>query len=181
MAEYWTREGSRVVVRVPASIVRIALGSVLMVGGVFVLVALVARETGVGTTDPALPVGDLLTPAALGLALLAAGVLVTFYRHRIVIDGAAGSASFLHDFWLFRRARVVSVAEYGSVKVDRRTPVNARRSPQPWYWVCLTGKAGESEEVVALGSPDEAERLRDDIAAVMSHRAGSKQTREAAP
>jgi hypothetical protein len=167
MADYWARDGSRVVVRLPAGIVRMGVGGILMVAGVFVLVAILARQSGVGTLDGALLLEDALEAAALGLVLLVVGFVVAFYRHRIVIDGAAGDVTFLHDFWLFRRARRVSLVEYTGTKVDRRAPVGARPSSLAWYWVSLVGKGGKSEDVVALGSPVEAEDLRDDIAAVM--------------
>jgi len=169
MSDYWARDGARVVVRLPAGIVRILVGGILMVAGVFVLVAILARQTGVGTIDRALLLEDALLAAAFGLALLVIGFTVAFYRHRIVIDGVAGDVTFLHDFWLFRRARGVSLAEYTGVKVDRRAPVGTRHSSHAWYWVSLVGKGGRSEDVVALGSPVEAEDLRDDIAAVMRH------------
>ena len=172
MSEYWSREGARVVVRLPTGIVRIGVGGILIVAGVFLLVALLARQTGVGTLDRPLLLEDAVTTIVVGIVLLVVGVVVGFYRHRIIVDGRAGTVTFLHDFWLFRRSRVVSLAEYTGVKVDRRTPVGTRRSTQPWYWVCLTGKAGKSEEVVALGSPVEAEDLRDDIAAVIRHPQG---------
>lgn len=167
MADYWTREPSRVIVRLPAGIVRIGFGGILMVAGIFVLVAILARQTGVGTLDPALSLQDAAMVAAFGVLVLVLGFVVGFYRHRIVIDGAEGVARFVHDFWLFRRARAVSLAEYTGVKVDRRAPVSTRRSSQAWYWVCLIGNGGRSEDVVALGSPVEAEDLRDDIAAVL--------------
>jgi len=143
------------------------VGGILMVAGVFVLVAILARQNGVGTLDRALLLEDALEAAALGLVLLVVGFVVAFYRHRIVIDGAVGEVTFLHDFWLFRRARRVSLDEYTGVKVDRRAPVGTRPSSHAWYWVCLVGKGGKSEDVVALGAPVEAEDLRDDIAAVM--------------
>jgi len=167
MADYWTREGARVVVRLPAGIVRMATGGILMVAGVFVLVAIIARQTGVGTIERALLLDDALIAAALGLALLVIGFLIAFYRHRIVIDGADASVTFLHDFWLFRRARVVSLAEYTGVKVDRRAPVTTRNPSHAWYWVCLIGRNGKSEDVVALGSSVEADDLRDDIEAAI--------------
>ena len=170
MAEYWTRDGPRVLVRLPTGILRIVAGGLLVVAGTFLLVALFARQTGLPLAAPALDLGDAVTAATFGVAVVIIGFVVAFYRHRIVIDGVAGSATFLHDFWVFRRARVVSLAEYTGVKIDRRAPVNRRHSSQAWYWVCLIGSGGRREEIVALGSPGEAEELRDHIAAAMGGR-----------
>jgi len=166
MAEYWTREGARVVVRLPVSIFRVVFGGALMVLGLVLLVEVVGRAMGFGSADPPFVLDEAIRLAIPGLAFLALGFVVAFHRHRVVIDGAEGRATFIHDLGFFSRRRVVSLSEFTGVKVDRREPVGAGPSTRAWYWVCLIG-SGRSEEVVALGSPADAESLREEIAAVV--------------
>jgi hypothetical protein len=166
MAEYWTREGSRVVVRLPVSIFRVVFGGAIMVAGLVLLVAVVGRAMGFGSDDPPFVLNEAVRLAVPGLAFIALGFVVAFHRHRVVIDGAEGRATFIHDLGFFSRRRIVPLSEFTGVKVDRREPVGARPSRRAWYWVCLIGR-GRSEEVVALGSPAEAESLREEIAAVV--------------
>ena len=170
MAEYWTREGSRVVVRLPVSIFRVVFGGAVMVVGLVALVAVVGRAMGFGSGgDPPFVFEEGIKLAVAGLAFVALGFVVAFHRHRVVIDGAEGRATFIHDLGFFSRRRVVPLSEFTSVKVDRRAPVGKRDAAHGWYWVCLIGK-GRSEEVVALGSPDDAEALRRVIAGVVPPR-----------
>ena len=169
MAEYWTREGSCVVVRLPVSIFRVVFGGAIMVVGLVALVAVAGRAMGFGTDEPPFVLVDAIKLAIAGLAFVTLGFVVAFHRHRVVIDGAAGHATFIHDLGFFSRRRVVPLSEFSGVKVDRREPVGTRPSSQAWYWVCLIGK-GRSEEVVALGSPADAEALRRVIAGVVPPR-----------
>jgi hypothetical protein len=169
MAEYWTREGSRVVVRLPVSIFRVAFGGAVMIVGLVLLVAVIGRALGFGSSDPPFVLVDAIKLAIAGLALVALGFIVAFHRHRVVIDGAAGQATFFHDLGFFSRSRVVPLSEFSGVKVDRRAPVGKGDSAHAWYWVCLIGR-GRSEEVVALGSQDDAEALRRVIAGVVPPR-----------
>jgi hypothetical protein len=169
MAEYWTREGSRVVVRLPVSIFRVVFGGAVMVVGLVALVAVAGRAMGFGTGDPPFVLEEGIKLAVAGLAFVALGFVVAFHRHRVVIDGSEGRATFFHDLGFFSRRRVVPLSEFTGVKVDRRAPVGKRDAAQGWYWVCLIGK-GRSEEVVALGSADDAEALRRVIAGVVPRR-----------
>lgn len=169
MAEYWTRDGPRVVVRLPAGIVRVVFGGLVMLAGVVVLVAVSGRALGFGSAEPPFVLADALKLAVFGAALLALGFVVAFHRQRVVIDGTAGTATFLHDFGFFKRERVVPLAQFSGVKVDHRAAVGARALSHGWYWVCLTGK-GTAEDVVALGSSEDAEALRRVIAGVLRDR-----------
>ena len=169
MAEYWTREGARVVVRLPVSILRVACGGIIMMVGLVALVAVVGRAMGFGNADPPFVLVDAIKLGVAGLAFVTLGFVVAFHRHRVVIDGAEGHATFVHDLGFFSRQRVVPLSEFTGVKVDRRAPVGGRDAAQGWYWVCLIGK-GRSEEVVALGSQDDAEALRRVIAGVVPPR-----------
>lgn len=171
MAEYWTRVGARVVVRLPVSIFRVVFGGAIMVVGLVALVAVVGRAMGFGGADPPFVLEEAVKLGVAGLAFVALGFVVAFHRHRVVIDGAEGRVTFMHDLGLFSRRRVVPLSEFTGVKVDRREPVGARHSVHPWYWVCLIGK-GRSEELVALGSPADAEALRRVIAGVVPPRVG---------
>ena len=169
MAEYWTREGSRVVVRLPVSILRVVCGGAIMVVGLVALVAVAGRAMGFGSADNPFVLDEAIKLGVAGLAFVALGFVVAFHRHRVVIDGAQGHATFIHDLGLFSRRRVVPLSEFSGVKVDRREPVGRQQPSRAWYWVCLIGK-GRSEEVVALGSPADAEALRRVIAGVVPPR-----------
>lgn len=167
MADYWTREDARVVIRLPVSIIRVVFGGAILVIGLVALVAVGGRAMGFGSADPPFVLDEAVKLGVAGLAFVAVGFVIAFHRHRVVIDGAEGRATFIHDLGFFSRRRVVSLSEFNGVKVDCRTPVGKQQSSQAWYWVCLIGRKGHSEDVVALGSPAEAEGLRDDIAAAI--------------
>jgi hypothetical protein len=167
MAEYWTREGPRVVIRLPVNIFRVGFGGAILVIGLVALVAVAGRAMGFGSADPPFVLDEAVKLCVGGLAFVALGFVVAFHRHRVVIDGAQGHATFIHDLGFFSRRRVVSLSEFSGVKVDRRAPVGKRQPSRAWYWVCLIGSHGNSEDMVALDSPGEAEELRDDIAAAI--------------
>ena len=161
MNSIWTRDGARLTVQFPVSVVVRLFGlPFLAVGGYFTWSLVLALVDALrGETRLADTAAGLVLALLIALTFGVPGVLLVFARARVHVDAAARRVEEVKQFGPYRYATAMPLSRMASVRVVRRDPVSSTSTTSSYHveLVDLAGRptlVGLYDEVapaVALG------------------------------